>query len=107
MPRYETVFILTPVLSEEQAKEAAGKFRKLLTDLGCKIVHEDSWGLSQDQPARVLAAERHTSLGKSVGHYKLFEFLTESAVAIRELDIAFKRDERVLRFMTIKLDEHS
>jgi small subunit ribosomal protein S6 len=35
--RYETVFILTPVLSDDQAKEAAKKFEKILTDLGAKI----------------------------------------------------------------------
>ena len=42
---YETVFIMTPVLSEEQAKETVSKYKKLLTDNGCKIVHEDHWGL--------------------------------------------------------------
>ena len=43
--QYETVFIMTPVLSEEQIKEAVNKFKKLLTDKGAEIVFEDKWGM--------------------------------------------------------------
>lgn len=97
MYQYETVFILTPVLSEEQAKEAVGKFRKILSDVGAKIVHEESWGL------RKLAYQIQK---KSTGYYHLFEF-TGSQTAVAELELAFKRDERVLRFMTVRLDKYS
>ena len=31
MNQYETVFILTPVLSDEQMKETVAKFKKVLT----------------------------------------------------------------------------
>jgi small subunit ribosomal protein S6 len=96
MYQYETVFILTPVLSEEQAKEAVGKFRKILKDLNANIVHEESWGL------RKLAYQIQK---KSTGYYHLFEFIgTGDTVA--NLELAFKRDERVMRFMTIALDKH-
>ena len=44
---YETVFILTPVLSDDQAKEAAKKFKKTLTDSGAKVVNEENWGLKK------------------------------------------------------------
>ena len=47
MNRYETVFILTPVLSDEQMKEAVAKFKKLLTDNGAEIVNEETWGLKK------------------------------------------------------------
>ena len=50
--RYETVFTLTPVLSEEQAKEAVGKFRKILRDFGANITHEESLGLPKTGDAR-------------------------------------------------------
>ena len=43
--QYETVFIMTPVLSEEQIKETVIKFRKYLTDNGAEMVLEDSWGM--------------------------------------------------------------
>ena len=45
MNQYETVFILTPVLSDEQMKEAVAKFKKLLTDNGAEILNEEAWGL--------------------------------------------------------------
>ena len=97
MNQYETVFILTPVLSEDQAKEAVGKFRKILKDLGANIIHEESWGL------RKLAYQIQK---KSTGHYHLFEF-TANGNVVAELELAFKRDERVLRFMTVALDKHA
>ena len=50
MNNYETVFILTPVLSDAQAKEAVDKFIGVLTEAGATIVnhetrvrHGDSW----------------------------------------------------------------
>jgi small subunit ribosomal protein S6 len=96
MYHYETVFILTPVLSEDQAKEAVGKFRKILKDLNANIIHEESWGL------RKLAYQIQK---KSTGHYHLFEF-TADGKAVAELEVAFKRDERILRFMTVALDKY-
>ncbi|MCA6364655.1 MAG: 30S ribosomal protein S6 [Bacteroidetes bacterium] len=97
MYNYETVFILTPVLSEDQAKEAVGKFRKLLNDQSAKIVHEESWGLKK------LAYQIQK---KSTGHYHLIQFSTENNQTIHDLELAFKRDERILRFMTVALDKH-
>ena len=97
MYHYETVFILTPVLSEEQAKEAVGKFRKAIKDLGATLNHEESWGL------RKMAYQIQK---KSTGHYHLFEYSAKSGVAVGELEVSFKRDERVLRFLTVKLDKH-
>ncbi|WP_432711069.1 30S ribosomal protein S6 [Pedobacter sp.] len=45
MNQYETVIVLTPLLSEEVAKEAIAKFSKIITDSGAEIVQEDNWGL--------------------------------------------------------------
>jgi small subunit ribosomal protein S6 len=96
--RYETVFILTPVLSEDQAKEAAKKFKKSITDLGGKIVNEEHWGL------RKLA---YPIQKKTTGFYQLFEFSGEGQEIITNLEIAYKRDERILRFLTVALDKHA
>ena len=95
--RYETVFILTPVLSEEQMKETVKKFSDLLISKGANIVYEDHWGL------RRLA---YPIQKKSTGFYHLIEFEAEGVV-IEDLEIAFRRDERVIRFLTIVLDKHS
>ncbi len=94
---YETVFILTPVLSDEQMKEAVVKFQKILKDKGAEIIHEDHWGL------RKLA---YPIQKKTSGFYHLIEFKSEGSL-INELEVAFKRDERILRFLTVALDKHA
>ena len=43
--QYETVFILTPVLSDAQMKEAVEKFTNLLTNNGAEIVNNEEGGL--------------------------------------------------------------
>ena len=97
MNRYETVFILTPVLSEDQAKEAVAKFKKLLQDGGAAIKHEENWGL------RKLA---YPIQKKTTGFYFLIEF-EASGELVAELELAYRRDERVMRFLSFKLDKHA
>ncbi len=95
--RYETVFILTPVLSDDQAKEAAKKFEKILTDLGAKINHRENWGLKK------LA---YPIQKKTTGFYHLIDY-SGNGTEIAELELQFKRDERILRFLTIALEKHA
>lgn len=95
--QYETVFILTPVLSNEQMNEAVDKFRKILTDNGAMVVHENNWGL------RKLA---YPIQKKNTGFYYLIEFKS-SGELINKLEIEYKRDERVMRFLTVALDKHA
>jgi len=85
-------------LSEDQAKETVKKFKKALNDLGAKVLHEEFWGLKK------LA---YPIDKKSTGFYQLFEYTTESITLVNELELAFKRDERVMRYMTVALDKHS
>lgn len=94
---YETVFIITPVLSAEQAKETVGKFKEMLKTNGAKIVNEEHWGLKK------LA---YPIQKKSTGFYQLFQFEAEGDL-IANLEVAFKRDERVMRFLTVRLDKHA
>jgi len=96
--RYETVFILTPVLSDDQAKEAAKKIKKTITDLGGKIVNEENWGLKK------LA---YPIQKKTTGFYHLMEFAGEGETIINALELVYKRDERILRFLTVALDKHA
>ena len=97
MNHYETVFILTPVLSEEQTKEAVAKFQKVLTDAGASIVNVEEWGL------RKLA---YTIQKKSTGYYTLIEFDGEPTL-VKTLETAYRRDERVLRYDTFRLDKYA
>ena len=95
MNHYETVFILTPVLSDVQMKEAVEKFKTILTELGAVIVNEENWGL------RKLA---YPIQKKTTGFYTLLEFDAEPSV-IAKLEIQFRRDERVIRFLTFRMDK--
>ncbi len=94
---YETVFILTPVLSADQAKETVALYKKMLQDNGAKVVNEEHWGMKK------LA---YPIQKKSTGFYQLFQYEAEGDF-IAKLELAFKRDERVMRFLTVKLDKHA
>ncbi len=95
--QYETVVILNPVLSQEQVAETVDKFKKIITDSGAVIVHENNWGL------RKLA---YPIQKKNTGFYYLTEFKSDGAV-IGKLELEYKRDERVMRFLTVALDKHA
>jgi len=94
---YETVFIVTPVLSEVQMKEAVDKFRGIITSRNGQIVNEENWGL------RKLA---YPIQNKSTGFYNMFQFVAPGEL-INQLEIEYKRDERIIRFLTVKLDKHA
>ena len=96
MNRYETVFIMTPVLSEEQAAETVNKFKGLIKDNGGKLVHEENWGL------RKLA---YPIQKKTTGFYQLLEF-EAPAEAVRPFETEFRRDERIIRFLTTRMDKY-
>ena len=95
MNNYETVFILTPVLSETQMKEAVEKIKNVLTTQNAEIVNEESWGL------RKLAYPINK---KTTGFYQLIEFKANPTV-IDVLETQFRRDERVIRFLTFRQDK--
>jgi small subunit ribosomal protein S6 len=94
---YETVFILTPVLSEAQMKDAVEKFKDVLKKQNAEIVHEENWGLKK------LA---YPIQKKSTGFYQLFEFTADTKV-VAALETEYRRDEKVMRFMTTALDKHA
>jgi small subunit ribosomal protein S6 len=97
MNQYETVFILTPVLSDEQMKEAVAKFKSILTDNGAEILNEETWGLKK----MAYAIQK-----KSTGFYCLLEFNGEPTL-VKTLETSYRRDEKVIRYMTVKLDKYA
>lgn len=96
MNHYETVFILTPVLSDAQVEEAVKKFEDLLISNQCEIVAKENWGLKKlAYPIQL----------KKNGFYTLIQFKGEGTI-VAALETAFKRDERVIRYLTTKLDKY-
>ena len=96
MNHYETVFILNPVLSEEQTKETVLKYEKFLTSKGAKMISKEDWGLKK------LA---YPIQNKKSGFYHLFEYTVNPEV-ISDLELEFRRDERFMRYLTVKLDKY-
>ncbi|MBT1704820.1 30S ribosomal protein S6 [Chryseosolibacter indicus] len=97
MKNYETVFILNPVLSEDQAKDTVEKFVKVLKNRNAQILNQEFWGLKK------LAYPINK---KSTGFYNLVEFTADSSV-INTLETEYRRDESVMRFLTTVLDKHA
>lgn len=95
--QYETVFIATPVLSETQMKEAVKKVKRIITGGDGEIVHEENWGL------RKLA---YPIKKKSTGFYYLIEFRSEGTL-IDKLETEYCRDEKIIRFLTFKMDKYA
>jgi len=95
--QYETVFIATPVLSENQMKEAVQKFKQVITENEGEIIHEENWGLKK------LA---YPIQKKSTGFYYLIEFKGPGEL-IEKLEVQYRRDERIIRFLTFKMDKYA
>ncbi|MFR9652028.1 MAG: 30S ribosomal protein S6 [Rikenellaceae bacterium] len=95
MNNYETVFIVTPVLSEAQVQEVADKFQGVITENGGQIENKENWGLKK------LA---YPIQKKTTGFYYLIEFSGEGNL-IEKLETMYRRDERVIRFLTFKQDK--
>ena len=97
MNHYETVFILNPVLSDTQIKETVEKYEDFLVSKGAKMIAKEDWGLKK------LA---YPIQNKKSGFYHLFEYTVDGEV-IAPLEVEFRRDERFMRYLTVKLDKHA
>lgn len=96
MNRYESTIIITPVLSDEDMKNRLKSFRDFLEKNGAQKISEEHWGLKK----MAYAIDK-----KRTGVYHLFDFEATGEI-IEKLEIQYKRDESVLRFLTVKLDKY-
>jgi small subunit ribosomal protein S6 len=97
MKNYETVFILNPVLSEDQMKDTVEKFVNVLKKGNAEVLNVEQWGLK-----KLAYPIQH----KSTGFYNLLEFAAEPTL-IDTLETEYRRDESVMRFLTTALDKHA
>jgi small subunit ribosomal protein S6 len=97
MRQYEVTFIVDPVLSSEEISSAAQNYIEHLKSEGSEIVHVDELGL------RPLAypIKKRTS-----GIYYCVEFQAPTGELINKLELALRRDERIVRFLTVALDKY-
>lgn len=97
MNHYETVFILNPVLSDDQIKETVKKYEDFLVSKGAEMISKENWGLK-----KLAYPIQH----KKSGFYHLFQY-TVPGEAINPLEVEFRRDERMMRYLTVKLDKYA
>lgn len=95
--QYETVFIMTPVLSEDQMKETVKKFETYLIEKGAEIVHQENWGLRKLE---------YPIAKKGSGFYHLIEFKAEGSL-VKDFELQYRRDERIMRYLTVSMDKHA
>ena len=96
MRQYEVTFIVDPVLSGDEIKSTAKTYEKMLKDAKANIVHVDEMGL---KPLAYTINKRNS------GIYYCVEFQSENGAVIPDMELALRRDERIMRFLTISLDK--
>ncbi len=96
MRHYELTFIVDPVLSSEDIQSIRKTYEDLIKKQGCTIVHVDEMGLKQ------LAYPINK---RNSGVYYTIEFAAENGAGIAPVELALRRDERIMRYLTISLDK--
>ncbi len=97
MKQYEVTFIVDPVLSGDEIKSTAKAYEDFLKDSGSSIVHVDELGLKQ----LAYPIKKRTS-----GIYYVIEYQTPTGSFLPKMELSLKRDERILRFLNVKLDKY-
>jgi len=96
MRNYEVTFIVDPTLSNDEIKSAAKTYVDQISGAG-KIIFNNAIGLRQlAYPIR----------NRNTGIYSCVEFEAPNGTIIDELELAMRRDERILRFLSVKLDKY-
>ena len=88
---------MNPVLSEDQVKQSVKRYMSYLKDNKAEIVSEENWGLKN---------LKYAIQKKKSGFYYLIEYKANGAI-LSDMDLEFKRDETVLRWLTVKLDKYA
>ena len=94
MRRYETTFIASPLLTEEQVDDLVRHFEGIIAEQGGELLKTDKWGRKK------LAYEVQKF---SEGYYTLFE-MNAGSTLIAELERRFRNDDAVIKFLSVRMD---
>ena len=92
---YETIFILHPELSEEEAEETVQNLNKILEDRGSETIRIERGG--KRRLAYPIRKQRY-------GYYNLIQFRALSD-ALLELERVYRLSDRVLRYISVRYDK--
>ena len=93
---YETVFIMDPEISDEDVDQVTERYKEIMSDFNGKIVRIEKWG------RRKLA---YRVKKRIKGNYILLVFHGDHQLT-RELERNFRLDDRILKYLTVKIDDH-
>lgn len=93
---YESTYLITPELNEGLYDEIIKRFNKLIEDNGGKFINQEIWGY------RKLAYP----INKRETAYYVFQEFTAPSDMVHVLEREFNYDERIIRYLTVKLDKH-
>ena len=96
MNHYETIYIVNPTLEDDSLKEAIDKFSDLIKKLKGSIVKVNEWG------KRKLAYDVKRF---DKGYYVVLDFCALPKM-VTELERNLKLDDRILKYITVKIDEN-
>ncbi|SHI79855.1 SSU ribosomal protein S6P [Malonomonas rubra DSM 5091] len=94
MRNYESIYIIHPEVAGEELTAMVEKFQGILTEQGAEVYNLDNWGVRK-LAYPINKVER--------GCYVQTLFSAEPQV-IAEYERRMRLDEKVLRFLTVKLD---
>jgi small subunit ribosomal protein S6 len=94
MRRYETIFIASPTLTDEQADELVKQYEGIIAEQGGELLKTDKWGRKK------LAYEVQKF---SEGYYTLFE-LNAGPTLIAELERRFRNNDAVIKYLSVRMD---
>ena len=97
MRLYETIFIASPTLTDEQSDELVKHFEGVIAEQGGELLKTDKWGRKK------LAYEVQKF---SEGYYTLFQMNAGSKL-VAELERRFRNNDAVIKFMSVRLDEEA
>jgi len=95
--RYETIFIASPTLTDEQVDELVKYFEGIIAEQGGELLKTEKWGRKK------LAYEVEKF---SEGFYTLYEY-TAGPTLVAELERRFRNHDAVIRFLSVRMDEDS
>ncbi len=90
---YELIYIVRPDVAEDDLGTVQERTDKIIVDRGGTVLKVDNWGTKR----LAYEIQKH---GK--GHFVLFDFLSEPDT-VAELERTLRIDDKVLRFLTVKL----
>ncbi len=93
MRKYETVIVADSELSEAQLQDLFEKFKNIIVSSQGQLITIENWGLKN------MAFEVHH---KRSGYYVILQYCGGSDI-VRQIEHSIKMDDRIIRFLTIKL----